>query len=44
VIERQRFAVVENRQVVMGVGGQPDHVAHGQQRVAAGEPATGGGF
>ena len=44
MIERERFALVENRQVVVGMGGQPDHIAHRQQRAAAGEPFAGGGL
>ena len=43
MIERERFALVEDGQVVVGVAGQPDHVGHRQQRAAGGQgfPAAG---
>ncbi|BBZ44214.1 hypothetical protein MPRM_14950 [Mycobacterium parmense] len=44
VVQRQGFAPVEDRQVVMGMAGQADHVGHWQPRAAAGEAAPGGGF
>ena len=44
MIERQRFAFVEDGQVVVGMGGQPDHIGHRQQGAAAGERFAGAGF
>jgi hypothetical protein len=44
VIERECSAVVEDSEVVVSVGGQPDHVAHRQQGAAAGECFAGAGF
>ncbi|AGZ54231.1 hypothetical protein MKAN_13645 [Mycobacterium kansasii ATCC 12478] len=44
VIQRQCLAAVENRQIVAGVAGQPNHIAHRQQGAAAGESLSGSGF
>jgi hypothetical protein len=44
VIQPDRFALVEDRQVMVGVAGQPDDIGHRQQRAAAGEPFTRGGL
>jgi hypothetical protein len=37
VIQRQRLAFVEDRQIWPGVAGQADHIAHRQQAAASGE-------
>jgi hypothetical protein len=44
VLKRDRFAFVKDRQVMVGVAGQPDHLAHRQERAAAGECLTGRGL
>ena len=44
MIQRQGIAVVEDAQVVVGVTGQADNVAHGQQGAATRQPFTGDGF
>ena len=44
VVVRDRFAFVEDAQVVMRVGGQPDHVGHRQQGSPAGDSPTGLGL
>ena len=44
VVQRKGFGVIEDRQIVTGVPGHSDDVAHGQPGPAAGEPVTGGGF
>ena len=44
MVQRQRFAFVEDGQVVVGVGAQPDHIRHRQQGAPAGEGFAGAGF
>ena len=44
MIQRQGLAFVEDRQVMVGVAGHPDHITHGQDGAAAGQPFAGGGF
>jgi hypothetical protein len=44
VIEPDRFAFVEDAQVVVGMRGHPNHVRHRQQRSTSGKSFTGAGF
>jgi len=44
VIQRECFAVVEDRQVVMRVAAQADHVAHRHDGAATGQTPPGRGF
>jgi hypothetical protein len=44
VIQRQGFAAVEDGKVVVGVAGEADDIADGQDGAAAGQAASGGGF
>jgi hypothetical protein len=44
VIQGQRFALVEDGEVMMRVAGQPDHVGHRQQRATSGQAFAGGGL
>jgi hypothetical protein len=44
VIQRQGFAAVEDGKVVVGVAGEADDIADGQDGTAARPAASGGGF
>ena len=44
MIQRQRLALVEDGQVVMGMAGHADHVGHRQSGATTGESFTGRGL
>ncbi len=44
VIQRQRFALIEDLQIVPDVAGQLDHVEHQQNGTPTTEALAGGGF